>query len=62
MMSSDLFQRELAYQASIVIALTMVANGLISEVEYADFNSRLLSKYEPPIGGLISNSYQPAHS
>jgi len=61
MMSSDQFQRELAYQATIVIALTMVANGLISESEYAELNSRLLTKYQPPIGSLTSNKV-PAHS
>jgi len=61
MMSSDQFQRELAYQATIVIALAMVANGLISEVEYAELNSRLLIKYQPPIGSLTSNK-QPAQS
>ena len=55
-MSSEQLQRELRFQLTMSVARRMLSKGLISEVEYRDFEREMVKKHVPIIGGLSVKS------
>ena len=51
-MTSEQFEREKNYQASLCIAKSMLEKGLIDSREYEKIKVSLIRKYMPIIGGL----------
>lgn len=51
------FQAEKQYQASITIAKSLLAAGLLTEQEYALIDSGLIDKYRPSLGALFSQNH-----
>ena len=53
-MSKDEFRREKLYQTTMEIARRMLREGLITEEEYAEIDTRMAQKYKPVFGTLYS--------
>jgi hypothetical protein len=51
-MSKEQFDRERLYQATLAVARTMLARGIITEDDYCKFDTILLAKYRPILGSL----------
>ena len=51
-MTPEQFEREKNYRVSLTIAKAMLAQRLISDLEYRKINSILLDKYRPPLGSI----------
>lgn len=51
-MSEEQFRRETIYQITLSIVRKMKNQGLISEQEYTVFDTIMLKKYSPLLGGL----------
>ncbi len=56
MMSKEEFRNEKLYHATMGIAKKMLAEGIISEMEYRQINTIFLEKYHPVLGTLFSES------
>lgn len=54
-MSRDQFERELLYQATIALALTMHRRGLITKDELTIIDTKMREKYRPLLGTLYSS-------
>ena len=54
-MDRDQFDRELKYQVSISVVRSMLEKGLISMEDASKWQQRLIDRYNPPIGGIVSN-------
>ena len=54
-MDNEQFDRELKYQVSMSIVREMLEKGLIAAEEYSQWQQRLIEKYDPPIGRIVSN-------
>ncbi len=48
-------RREIVYQMTMSVARKMIAEGLITEDEYRDFEVKMQEKYRPIIGEVFSN-------
>lgn len=48
-------KREIVFQLTMSAARQMLENGLISEEEYKQFDTRMQRKYRPIFGSLFSN-------
>ena len=55
-MDSLQFERELKYQVSLSIVKSMLDKGLISPEDCLKWQQRLIERYDPPIGRIVSNS------
>lgn len=55
-MSKEAFKNEKLYQTTMSIAKKMLADGIISEEEYAQIDTIFLEKYRPTLGTLFSES------
>ena len=53
-MSHEEFRNEKLYQATMHIARKMLAEGIISDEEYARVDKMFLEKYHPLLGTLYS--------
>jgi hypothetical protein len=51
-MNKETFNRELAYQARIAVAKTMLRLGAITEEEYCRIDTIFMEKYRPILGSL----------
>jgi hypothetical protein len=51
-MTQDVFNRERLYQATIAIARNMRTKGIITEDEFAIFDTKMREKYKPLLGSL----------
>lgn len=47
--------KEITYQITMSFARKVLENGLITNEEYRDFNSKMIEKYSPEIGLLIAD-------
>ncbi len=54
-MDNQQFDRELNYQVSINIVRQMLEKGIISTDYFERWRQRLIEKYDPPIGRIVSN-------
>lgn len=54
-MDNQQFDRELKYQVSMNIVRQMLEKGIISTENYEKWRQRLIEKYDPPIGRIVSN-------
>ena len=54
-MDNQQFDRELKYQVSINIVRQMLEKGIISTEYFERWRQRLIEKYDPPIGRIVSN-------
>ena len=54
-MDNQQFDRELKYQVSMSIVRQMLENGIISTENFEKWRQRLIEKYDPPIGRIVSN-------
>lgn len=52
-MSDEQFKAEKMYQISLSLAKSMLKKGLLTEDEFAIFNTILLEKYHPLLGTLF---------
>ena len=48
------FQAEKRYQVAISIAKALLEKGLLTEEEYAVIDTKLLEKFQPALGTLLS--------
>jgi len=55
-MSKEELQTEKMYQLSIAIAKSMLSQGVISEESYCVLRDKLLEKYRPIQGTLLSGN------
>ena len=55
-MSREKLRNDMCYQAALSAAKTMLEKGLITEEEYAEIDTKLLKKYEPYLGSLLSEN------
>jgi len=51
-MTTEQFDRERNYRASIAISKMLLTNGLISNSDFMKINTMLIDKYHPIIGSL----------
>ena len=54
-MDKQQFDREMKYQVSMSIVRSMLEKGLISTDDFARWQQRLIERYDPPIGRIVSN-------
>ena len=53
--NNEQFDRELKYQISMNIVNGMLKNGTITVEDGEKWQARLIEKYDPPIGKIVSN-------
>ena len=49
------FMNEKLYQVTMSLARTLLADGAITEQQYADFDTKMRQKYEPKIGPFFAD-------
>ena len=49
------FDREFKYQVSMSIVRKMLERGLIDADTFAKWQERLIARFDPPIGRIVSN-------
>ena len=54
-MDREQFDREMKYQVSLSIVQSMLEKGLISADDFSRWQQRLIERYDPPIGRIVSN-------
>ena len=54
-MDKQQFDREMKYQVSMSIVRSMLEKGLISTEDASKWQQRLIERYDPPIGRIVSN-------
>ena len=54
-MDREQFDREMKYQVSLSIVQSMLEKGLISTDDFSRWQQRLIERYAPPIGRIVSN-------
>lgn len=52
---NEQFDREMKYQVSMSIVRNMLEKGLISTDDFSRWQQRLIERYDPPIGRIVSN-------
>lgn len=55
-MSEKEYQADIMYQVTMSITKKMRSNGLITESEYAEFDTKMQEKYCPVFGKLFSDN------
>ena len=55
-MSEFQFQAEKQYQVSLAITTSLLKRGLLTQAEYNLIDSRLLEKFRPSLGTLLSEN------
>lgn len=55
-MTKEALHNDMLYQAAISAAKTMLESGLITMDEYAQIDTKLLQKYRPYLGTLLSEN------
>ena len=55
-MSREKLRNDMRYRVALSAAKTMLEKGLITEEEYAEIDTKLLKKYEPYLGSLLSEN------
>ena len=55
-MSKEQFEAERRYQASLIVAKSLLKSGAITREEFAEIDTILLRKYRPIFGTLFSDN------
>lgn len=55
-MSEERLRDDMLYRAALSMAKTMLEKGLITEAEYAQIDTNLLSEFHPYLGTLLSEN------
>ena len=55
-MSEFQFQAEKKYQVALAIATSLLKKGLLTQAEYSLIDSKLLEKFRPSLGTLLSEN------
>ncbi|MDD4496514.1 MAG: hypothetical protein PHV32_19610 [Eubacteriales bacterium] len=55
-MSEEIFNAEKLYQATMTVAKSMLSKGLITPDEYKIIDTKMLDKYRPIFGTLLSQT------
>ncbi|HUM61703.1 MAG TPA: hypothetical protein PLA31_09745 [Clostridia bacterium] len=55
-MTPEQMRDDMRYHATLSVAKAMLEKGLITEKEYAEIDTRLLEKYRPYLGSLLSEN------
>ncbi len=55
-MSEEMFTAEMRYQAAVALAKKLLAQGLLTEEEYAVIDTILLKEIGPSLGTLLSQN------
>ncbi len=55
-MSEEMFTAEMRYQAAVSLAKKLLAQGLLTEEEYAVIDTILLKEIGPSLGTLLSQN------
>ena len=50
------FRAELQYQTAVSIAKNFLAQGLLTQEEYAVIDTKLVADFKPPLGTLLSEN------
>ena len=53
-LNEELFNSEKLYQVTMTIAKSMLSKGIITTEEYAIIDTKMLEKYRPILGTLLS--------
>lgn len=53
LMNDKLYEKELNYRLSIVLAHTILEQGYLDQKEFKAVHKKLLKKYQPPLGELL---------
>jgi len=53
-LSEEMFNAEKLYQVTMTIAKSMLTKGIITNEEYAVIDTKMLEKYRPILGTLLS--------
>lgn len=53
-MTDEEFKRERLYQRTMSVFRKMLSEGLITEEEYAEIDTRMSEKYSPKYGSLLA--------
>jgi len=53
-LSEEMFNAEKLYQVTMTIAKSMLTKGIITSEEYAVIDTKMLEKYRPILGTLLS--------
>jgi len=53
-LNEELFNSEKLYQVTMTIAKSMLSKGIITTEEYAVIDTKMLEKYRPILGTLLS--------
>lgn len=53
-LSEKEYRADLTYQATMSIVKKLFTDGLITETEYAEFDTKMQAKYRPIFGTLFS--------
>ena len=54
-MDKQQFDREMKYQVSMSIVRSMLEKGLLITEDASKWQQRLIERYDPPIGRIVSN-------
>ena len=54
-MDNQQFDREFKYQVSMSIVRKMLESGVIDVDAFSIWQERLIARYDPPIGRIVSN-------
>ena len=54
-MTKEQFQKEKMYLTTMTIARNLLKNGIISEDEYHEIDTKFTNKYRPSLGTLFSD-------
>ena len=54
-MTKEQFQKEKIYLATMMMARNFLKQGIISEDEYHEIDTKFTNKYEPSLGTLFSD-------
>ena len=55
-MTDAQLEREMRYRTVMAVARTMLARGLITRMEFEDFDRKMIKKHDPFFGGLMCQS------
>jgi len=60
-MTNEQYKREMCYRVSMAAANSMLCQGLITREEHNTFNSMMIKKHRPMIGGLLVKTSVDKH-
>lgn len=55
-LTNEEFEREAKYQATMIFFSGMLKNGILTEEQYAEIETKMLNKYRPMFGTIFAQS------